>query len=119
MDRTLERHRRKIEEIGEWLRNEWDQAEVYAYGKDFLNDGRWHYKSVWVTPFGCVKFDTGYTIYLTKREANTLIKNYKTAKWPLVRVPPAEVVESWRCELNAYPESRCEIAKRIVENYSS
>jgi hypothetical protein len=117
-ERMVERDRRKVAGIGEWLRYDWNEAEVYAYGKDFLNDGRWHYKSVWITPLGCIKFDTGGTFYLTRKEAKTLIKSYKTAKWPLVRVSPSEVVRSWRDNLAEDRGAFEYIRRGIIENYS-
>lgn len=86
--------------LWKWIEKNWYDAEVYAYGNGFIRSGNpnaWYYKTIWFTPKGAIRFDTGGAFYLTRKEAKRIyVDGYALKQYPMVRTHPRDIIENWR-----------------------
>lgn len=90
---SSEKNRRRLVQVKDYVREHWQDCEVYAYGGSFEGP---HYKTLWFTPHGVWKSDTATESVITQRDAKVIIANHKNKEWPLVQTDPARVISNWK-----------------------
>lgn len=78
----------KLEKVVQFILEHFESVEVYGYA----NLDGFHYKSFWMTPYGCLNLDTGSTLVRTVKDGREIVKNYGKA---MKRYKSREILRSW------------------------